>query len=377
MLLWLLLLNELSFSMSHDYVYHFINESKSWCDAKRYCRKHYTDLATVNNMTDQKRLNQTPLGEEGAWIGLHNKTKDREWHWSQPGVKFNETEAEKRWEMGGNRRQPDDENGPENCVYVNKENLWHDCTCSAKLCFICYNGSSVVYSSNLSERTKNWTAAQHYCRQHHTDLISGPEQLRLISNTLNNEICDDGDNQWLIGLFRDTWGWSDGTHSSFRNWDQNDPHMNKNYIHDKMDCAKLGPQGQWIRDNCSLPSPFICYDKRFILVKLNKTWEEAMSYCRRYYRDLAWHSGQDQLRMVQERAKMADTEVVWVGLHFTCFFEEWIWVNGHWVSEDHPNWKHPGPGKCGDSGAMERGGGNKWVKRRLEEKHNFICAVNL
>lgn len=71
---------------------------------------------------------------------------------------------------------------------------------------------------------------------------------------------------------------------------------------------------------------------------------------------------------------MADSEVVWVGLHYTCFLEEWIWVNGRHVPKDDENWKHPGYNDCGVSGAMERGGRNQWVKRQSEEEHNFICA---
>uniref|UniRef100_A0A8C6WGU8 C-type lectin domain-containing protein n=1 Tax=Neogobius melanostomus TaxID=47308 RepID=A0A8C6WGU8_9GOBI len=344
------------------HVYHFINEPKSWCEARSHCRKHYTGLATVSDMADLERLKQAADGTE-AWIGLRNRMKDKEWHWSLPGVEFKESEAKDRWENG----EPNDHNGLENCVHLKEHGKWNDNVCGTELCFICYNGSSTT----IIQTPLNWTAAQHYCREHHTDLLSGLDQL---NSTNFSEMC------W-IGLFKDTWVWSDDSNSSFRHWEQGDQHLTKGYTHDNKSCAKLGPTGQWIPALLCHKLYMITFfllscvcAEVFILVKENKTWEDAMDYCRHHHRDLAWFDTPHLQGMVQKRAKMADSEVVWVGLHYTCFFEEWIWVNGHYVPGDDPNWKKRGYNDCGVNGAMERGGENKWVKKPSGDKYNFICA---
>ncbi|XP_038586827.1 L-selectin-like [Micropterus salmoides] len=51
-----LVLGQCSFFICHLYEYHFIGENKTWDEAQKYCRENYTDLATVTNMTDVRRL---------------------------------------------------------------------------------------------------------------------------------------------------------------------------------------------------------------------------------------------------------------------------------------------------------------------------------
>ncbi|XP_055012178.1 macrophage mannose receptor 1-like [Boleophthalmus pectinirostris] len=273
------------------------------------------------------------------------------------------------WKSG----EPNDHGGLENCVFVDSSKKWSDAGCQYDRCFICYNttsGSFITYND-----CKNWTAAQHFCRDQHTDLISGPDQLNQMEIGTESCTCNETKDNWWIGLSRDTWGWSDGSNSSFRNWSISDPVLNKSFTDDNKDCVKVGPQGTFIRDYCNQTRPFICYDNLFILVKEKKTWEEALYYCRRNHRDLAWFIDHTHLKnMAQQRAKVADSDAVWVGLHYTCFLEAWIWVNGHYVSDTNENWKVPGESQCGVAGAMERDGDNKWVKRNSKETLNFICV---
>ncbi|KAK7896309.1 hypothetical protein WMY93_021634 [Mugilogobius chulae] len=59
-------------------------------------------LATVNHMRDLDRLRAAANGHTEVWIGLHQTSSnvtDRKWHWSQPEVKYNETE----WKLGNQR----------------------------------------------------------------------------------------------------------------------------------------------------------------------------------------------------------------------------------------------------------------------------------
>uniref|UniRef100_A0A4W6EH96 C-type lectin domain-containing protein n=1 Tax=Lates calcarifer TaxID=8187 RepID=A0A4W6EH96_LATCA len=87
------------------YEYHYISENKTWSEAQSYCREKYTDLATVYDMTDMKRLLDSTENQGEAWIGLYNQTdSNRTWHWSLPGVEYNESEA--KWLEG---QKPDNE----------------------------------------------------------------------------------------------------------------------------------------------------------------------------------------------------------------------------------------------------------------------------
>ncbi len=62
--------------------YHFVNESKSWTEAQRYCRQNYTDLATINNMEEMNRLINTVNGSYSGsvWIWLYDDVNS--WRWS-------------------------------------------------------------------------------------------------------------------------------------------------------------------------------------------------------------------------------------------------------------------------------------------------------
>uniref|UniRef100_A0A8C9XAC9 C-type lectin domain-containing protein n=1 Tax=Sander lucioperca TaxID=283035 RepID=A0A8C9XAC9_SANLU len=127
--------------------YHFIGENMTWKEAKDYCKGNHTDLATVSNQTDMKRLHDSatakfPQYQGGAWIGLQENTPNIVWHWSLPGVEFNETESESEWSPG----QPDNKgcvnSRRDNCVRMN-DGTWHDDSCSKLYNFICYDGENM------------------------------------------------------------------------------------------------------------------------------------------------------------------------------------------------------------------------------------------
>uniref|UniRef100_A0A8C6SEP9 C-type lectin domain-containing protein n=1 Tax=Neogobius melanostomus TaxID=47308 RepID=A0A8C6SEP9_9GOBI len=138
-------------------------------------------------------------------------------------------------------------------------------------------------------------------------------------------------------------------------------------------CAKLTANNNLAKDNSVDVHP----TDHMVLVKERKTWEEALLHCRRNYGELAMMTDEHEQRKVLARAKMADTDYVWVGLHFSCFFEEWLWVNGHWVASDDQHWKNRNERPdCNVSGAMQKTGKGKWVKRPSEDRYNFVCAVH-
>lgn len=58
---------------------------------------------------------------------------------------------------------------------------------------------------------QTWPSSQNFCRQKHTDLACvHSEEGNVAINTLTYRV-------WM-GLFKDSWVWSDGTKTSFRYW---------------------------------------------------------------------------------------------------------------------------------------------------------------
>ncbi|KAJ3591242.1 hypothetical protein NHX12_009188 [Muraenolepis orangiensis] len=95
--------------------------------------------------------------------------------------------------------------------------------------------------------------AREYCRTHHTDLVSirNPEE-----NQLVREVAD-GHEVW-IGLFRDSWIWSDGRYSSFRFWMPG--HRNSGNVDTSL-CGAVTDRTddrRWQPLQCSYKRPFFC-----------------------------------------------------------------------------------------------------------------------
>uniref|UniRef100_A0A671YZM0 C-type lectin domain-containing protein n=1 Tax=Sparus aurata TaxID=8175 RepID=A0A671YZM0_SPAAU len=121
---------------------------------------------------------------------------------------------------------------------------------SAQHCAL-FSGLNVTFV--LIETLMTWTEAQSYCREHHTDLAS-------VRNTAENQKVMDlvpaGQKVW-IGLFRDSWKWSDGSDSSFRHWAPGQPDNSGG----KEACvgADLNDDGTWWDFACDQNSLFVCY----------------------------------------------------------------------------------------------------------------------
>ncbi|XP_071371358.1 macrophage mannose receptor 1-like isoform X2 [Centroberyx affinis] len=244
---------------------------------------------------------------------------------------------------------------------------WFDISCDEKTWFICYDGKNNTDKFYLIEEEKTWRQAQHYCREKHTDLVSG-------NQTFNEEVISKMNslNKWnksyVIGLFRESWKWSDGGNSSFRYWD---PDMREN-PQGNCTMTRLAPQGRWDSDRCNETMPFFCYDDKVILIREEKTWDEALDYCREKHDDLVSIHDPDIQDLVQERAKTADTPYVWLGMRYTSTLDFWFWVSDG--AGCYENWAPGnGTGECGTAAAMEKGGG-QWVSLPDDKKYNFICT---
>ncbi|KAK9971286.1 hypothetical protein ABG768_024660 [Culter alburnus] len=343
--------------------YHFINVKKNWTEAQRYCRENYTDLATVDNMNDMNEVKKSvnDSGREYVWIGLQ-RTGINKWQWSSgdPALYLN-------WANG----QPD---GRDECA-VMKNGQWHDVSCSNSQTFICNNMSTGLVFVN---QVKNWRDAQSYCRQNHIDLVSVRNQNE--NQQLQKFISGLSLSESLIwiGLFRDSWQWSDQSDSSFRYWRSGDP----NNAGGNENCAAvihLAPR-EWNDVPCYNQYPFVCHEDKLILIKENLTWSEALRYCRQNHVDLVSVHSEEIQRRVMNVVKQASTEAVWLGLHNYCSMNMWLWLSGEIVC--YQNWA-PGNGTTPEDcrlekrkGAVQSGGDQRWISRPETDRLNFICSRN-
>ncbi len=115
-----------------------IDDGKTWSEARRYCRDHYTDLANVRNQTENQRILET-AGGYGVWIGLN---RNRVWSNSQ-----NTSYQNWRPQIPELQAQPDNgvnqnyEYGYQHCTAVSfrYSGRWIDEICVFNKPFFCYS----------------------------------------------------------------------------------------------------------------------------------------------------------------------------------------------------------------------------------------------
>lgn len=110
-----------------------VNESKTWKEAQRYCRGHYTDLASVRNQTENDLIKMTSK-DQPTWIGLYRDS----WKWS---------DGSPTSVLYWNTNEPSGSISS-SCVILN-EGHFADYDCGAKFYFICSNGELRLFSFNI------------------------------------------------------------------------------------------------------------------------------------------------------------------------------------------------------------------------------------
>uniref|UniRef100_A0A667WL70 C-type lectin domain-containing protein n=1 Tax=Myripristis murdjan TaxID=586833 RepID=A0A667WL70_9TELE len=107
----------------------------------------------------------------------------------------------------------------------------------------------------LINDAKTWAEAQSYCRQHHTDLASVRNQ---DENREMVTLVPSRKKVW-IGLFRDSWKWSDGSATSFQNWNERQPE------HRIKESCVASRAGKWENLPCASKLFFACYSGEWLL----------------------------------------------------------------------------------------------------------------
>ncbi|KAL7841527.1 hypothetical protein SRHO_G00252180 [Serrasalmus rhombeus] len=180
-----------------------------------------------------------------VWIGLERETSPN-FIWSYDNVNVYATGERdyRNWDVN----EPNGMSTDEKCVELRSNTKFNDLSCSTALPFICYNESSAQTYVTVYN-VKSWPEAQNYCRDHYTDLAS-------VRNQKENLELVKAQNVW-IGLYSDSWGWSDQDGSTFRQWvlRQTDNYGgNENCV-----VASIASGGKWYEISCQQAFPFVCY----------------------------------------------------------------------------------------------------------------------
>ncbi|KAF7210684.1 macrophage mannose receptor 1 isoform X1 [Nothobranchius furzeri] len=234
--------------------YHFVYEVKNWTEAQRHCREKFTDLAIVDDMEDVDALIRLadlsqmvyPSYSQRAWIGLYD-TKNI-WMWSLADRDFYrnwETEF-RNWGSG----YPNSFGKYVYCVRMDSAGRWSDGTCGVSLDVICSDVKGQDATFAYINTTMNWTNAQSYCREHHTDLAS----VRNMSENQNvMKLIPAGQVAW-IGLYRESWKWVNGRTPTFMYWSSTKP----DGLTSNCATAYLSGAGRWEDWSCSAQKAFVC-----------------------------------------------------------------------------------------------------------------------
>ncbi|XP_058262743.1 C-type mannose receptor 2-like isoform X2 [Hemibagrus wyckioides] len=186
--------------------YYLIQQGKTWSDAQAYCRVTHTDLAIVESNEDMVRLQNEAQRQQfnsSAWIGLWNDIHS--WRWSLGNEPLG---SETFWYFN----EPNNGGGNQACAATDTRQ-WSDKACTDKYPVVCFDENKAgterfIYVPN----SMTWLEAQSYCRQYHTDLTS------VKSLTENNIVKGLISGYSWIGLFRDSWKWTDKTNFSTVSW---------------------------------------------------------------------------------------------------------------------------------------------------------------
>ncbi|XP_029299698.1 macrophage mannose receptor 1-like [Cottoperca gobio] len=228
--------------------YHVISELKTMTEAQSYCREKYTDLASIHNMEDVNTLNNVVKhGKYRAWIGLY----DESWRWSLSNSSFykpGETEFRSWFSVKPRGYSP-------SCASMRPRPVhWQPYACNKKLNPVCMDVTGTDVTFSYIDNLMTWTEAQSYCREHHTDLAS-------MRNKKDNKKVHE-QKPFLtpvwIGLFRDTWKWSDGSDFSFTHWTQS-VENNSKPLSESCVVANFAFSGEWEDESCETKNSFICY----------------------------------------------------------------------------------------------------------------------
>ncbi|XP_024113998.2 C-type mannose receptor 2-like [Oryzias melastigma] len=205
-------------------------------------------------MEDLKR-STADFSYSWAWIGLHDdpaawKTsmgnESNSWRWSATG------EHSRTGFQSWDSYSPDYWKGEETCVTMDRRGQWNDDICGSSYSFLCFNVTDQNNKNYIFiNQAMSWSSAQQYCRTNYKDLAMIENQ----EENMEAQNAKPSSSTVWIGLYREPWTWSDGSLSSFTNWEPS----GLNNVNESQHCVTENPQHQWADEFCDVPWVFVCH----------------------------------------------------------------------------------------------------------------------
>ncbi|KAK0133969.1 Macrophage mannose receptor 1 [Merluccius polli] len=359
-------------------LYHFVDQKMNWTDAQRHCREQFDDLATVDNLEELKRLQESKSGFNNVgkvWIGLYDDLN--RWQWSHGNQDYKMGQHYGNWRPG----EPDYKNGKENCTMMTKSTgQWVDSACNLPLSAVCCNDEgNIFYVPNQM----TWYDARQYCQSHYTELASVSDV------TENSKIFALLESDAWIGLHRHPWShWSDGSRATYWHWIKYQPNNFNNLQH----CVMIHTSGFFNDGTCGALLKFACQERQkqhstfrlkisseadmmdpevqrqlleqlyaklankgvtgvlghhaspitklYHFVNQTMTWADAQRHCREQFDDLATVDNLEELKRLQESTSgFNNNGHMWIGLYDD--LTRWQWSHGNQdykMGQHYGNW---------------------------------------